>query len=91
MIYKNKKTGTLYRYLATAANESNNEMVVVYCPCDDEHSVYVRDEAEFYEKFELYTGTKEYRADLLFIAGILDKNGDYNKDNFPEAYENSKK
>jgi hypothetical protein len=53
MTYKNLKTGNLYRYLAMAVNESNNEMVVVYCPCDNEHSIYVMNEDEFYEKFEL--------------------------------------
>jgi hypothetical protein len=56
MTYKNKKTGNLYRYLAMAVNATNTndgELMVVYCPCDNEHSIYVRNEAEFYEKFEL--------------------------------------
>jgi len=54
MTYKNLKTGNLYRYLAMAVNESNDSaLMVVYCPCDNEHTIYVRNESEFYEKFEL--------------------------------------
>ena len=56
MIYKNKKTGNLYRHLASgidATNERDGLLVVVYCPCDNEHSIYVRADTEFHQKFEL--------------------------------------
>lgn len=56
MTYKNNKTGNLYRYLAMADNESNLgrcERMMVYCPDDNEHSIFVMNEVEFCEKFEL--------------------------------------
>jgi hypothetical protein len=54
MTYKNIKTGNLYRYLAMASNASNDgKLMVVYCPCNNEHSIYVRNEDEFYEMYEL--------------------------------------
>ena len=55
MKYRNKKTGGIYRKLAMAIDCTNNRntMVVVYCPDDNEHSIYVREEAEFEQKFEV--------------------------------------
>lgn len=56
MRYRNKKTGKIYRFLAAgidATNERDGTPVVVYCPDDNWHVVYVRDEEEFYEKFEI--------------------------------------
>jgi hypothetical protein len=55
MIYRHKKTGNLYRWLAAgvdATNERDGLMVAIYCEPDDGHSVYVREMSEFNEKFE---------------------------------------
>lgn len=55
MLFKNKKNGKTYRYLAVGidcTNSRDGTMVVIYCPDDDDHSVYVREYGEFYEKFE---------------------------------------
>lgn len=54
--YRNKKTGHLYRHLAVATDATNARdgvLVVVYCPDDNEHSIYVREQAEFEAKFEM--------------------------------------
>ena len=54
--YRNKKTGCIYLKLANATdctNERDGLGVIVYCPCDNEHNIFVRDSAEFFEKFEL--------------------------------------
>lgn len=54
--YKNKKSGKTYILLAHAidsTNERNGLPVIIYCPDDNEHSIYVREEKEFFEKFEL--------------------------------------
>ena len=54
--YKNKKTGKTYMLLAHAidsTNERNGLSVIIYCPDDDGNSIYVREESEFMEKFEL--------------------------------------
>lgn len=57
MLYRNKKTGKLYRYLATAADCTNERrdgtLVSVYCPDDNGHKVYVREYSEFQRRFEL--------------------------------------
>lgn len=58
MIYIHKKTGKQYRWLAAAVDCTNgrgSHMVVVYCPDDCENTIYVRDEKEFFEKFEAPT------------------------------------
>jgi hypothetical protein len=54
-LYRNKKTGGQYQWLAAGidcTNSRDGATVVVYCPVDDEHTIYVREQAEFYEKFE---------------------------------------
>ena len=62
MIYKNKKTGNLYRLLAVATdctNSRDSSNVIVYCPDDNEHSIFVRDIDEFNDKFDPVTEFKE--------------------------------
>lgn len=54
--YKNKKTGGIYIRLANgidATNARDGLPVVIYCPDDNEHNIFVRDSAEFFEKFEI--------------------------------------
>lgn len=56
MLYLHKKTGKRYRFLASAVDCTNaraGNSVVVYCPDDDEHTIYVRDSSEFAEKFAM--------------------------------------
>lgn len=56
MLYRNKKTGKIYRHLAVGVdttNERDGLFVVIYCPDDNEHSIYVRERDEFYRKFEV--------------------------------------
>jgi hypothetical protein len=56
MKYRNLKTGNIYRHLAVAVdatNERDGLLVVVYCPDDNEHTIYVREQEEFYTKFEI--------------------------------------
>ena len=53
-IFKNKKNGNNYKILHEArdcTNSRDGARVLVYCPVDDNSQVFVRDEAEFYEKF----------------------------------------
>ncbi|MBF0192504.1 MAG: hypothetical protein HQL99_15405 [Magnetococcales bacterium] len=55
-IYRHKKTGKLYVLLAHAVdctNERDGTGVLIYHPCDDGHSIYVREHEEFKDKFEL--------------------------------------
>lgn len=52
--YRHNKTGNRYRLLACgidSTNERDGLPVVVYCPDDDEHSIYVRELREFEAKF----------------------------------------
>jgi hypothetical protein len=42
----------VYRYLAVAVDETNDRLMVVYCPDDDKNAIYVRQEDEFYRDFE---------------------------------------
>lgn len=58
MNYRNKKTGLIYRHLA--AGYENVDILgvspiayVIYCPDNDEHTIYVEEEEAFYEKFEI--------------------------------------
>lgn len=56
MKYRNKKTGQIYRHLAMATDCTNSRdglPVVIYCPDDNEHNIFVRDSAQFFEKFEI--------------------------------------
>lgn len=53
-IYKNNKNGNHYKILHEArdcTNSRDGARVLVYCPVDDAAKVFVRDEAEFFEKF----------------------------------------
>jgi hypothetical protein len=55
MEYRHKKTGSLYVMLSQAidcTNARDGTPVVVYAPKGDMVRVYVRDEAEFVEKFD---------------------------------------
>ena len=48
-MYKNKKTGKIYKLLAYAIDATNKRdglPVIVYCPDDNGHSIYVREEKE---------------------------------------------
>ena len=54
-LYRNKKNGKLYVLLAKAVdctNERDGLPVVVYCPQDDPAFVSVREEREFWAKFD---------------------------------------
>lgn len=56
MIYRHHKTGNLYRHLAFAVDCTNTRdgtPMVIYCPLDNGHSIYVRDKAEHEQKFEI--------------------------------------
>lgn len=53
-VFKNKKNGNHYKILHTArdcTNSRDGATVLVYCPVDDSSQVFVRDEAEFQQKF----------------------------------------
>ena len=71
MKFKNKKTGGIYRLLAHAIDSTNQRdglTVIVYCPDDNEHSIFVREEKEFFSKFEpmeSYCGSVDH-----FIQGV---------------------
>ncbi len=58
-LYRNKKKQTLYRVLHRAVdctNARDGTPVIVYTPVEGEPLVFVRDEAEFLEKFEEWRG-----------------------------------
>jgi hypothetical protein len=53
-VFKNKKNGNHYQILCEArdcTNSRDGAKVLVYCAVNDSAQVFVRDEAEFYEKF----------------------------------------
>lgn len=57
--YRNNKTNRRYRLLAAAVDCTNSRdglPVVVYCPDDNEHTIYVRELAEFENKFTEIAG-----------------------------------
>jgi len=59
MLYRNKKTGDIYRFLAFGIDTTNARdgmPVMIYCPDDNEHTIYVREAEEFEEKFDLCEG-----------------------------------
>lgn len=68
MIYRNKRTGKRYRWLAAGVdctNARDGTPVVVYCPDDDEHTIWVREQEEFMQKFQaepLETPNSELRT-----------------------------
>jgi ribulose bisphosphate carboxylase small subunit len=52
---RNRRTGELYLRLATGidtTNERNGLTVVIYCPDDNENTIYVREAEEFNRNFE---------------------------------------
>jgi hypothetical protein len=54
MLYRHIKTGKRYHWIAAAVDCTNSRdgtAVVIYCPDDDGHAIYVRDRAEFEAKF----------------------------------------
>jgi len=56
MLYRNLKTGYIYRHLACGidcTNVRDGLPVIIYCPDDNEHTIFVREAREFYSKFEL--------------------------------------
>ncbi len=55
MIRLKDDNGNFYRFLAAGIykKELDFETVVVYCPDDNEHSIFVMGEKEFYNKFEM--------------------------------------
>ena len=56
MLYENLKTGKLYIHLAAGIDCTNSRdgiPVVIYCPDDNEHIIFVREENEFYQKFKI--------------------------------------
>jgi hypothetical protein len=56
MIFKNKKSGKLYRWLASGIDCTNirdGTRVVIYRVESDPVGVFVREESEFFEKFEM--------------------------------------
>lgn len=60
MIFKHDKTGNLYRLLAhgiDCTNSRDGTGVVLYCPDDNEHTIYVREIEEFHSKFSIVMPT----------------------------------
>ena len=56
MLYRHKKTGNLYRHLAVAVEKSQGRdgmPYVVYCPDDDEHTIYIREQSEMEIHFDI--------------------------------------
>ena len=54
MLYRQIKTGKLYRWLAYGTDETKGRSwlpVAVYCPHDDEHAICVMDRDQFYMEF----------------------------------------
>jgi len=54
-LYRHIKTGKIYRWLAAGVDCTNSRdgtAVAIYCPADDEHTIYVRARGEFDVKFE---------------------------------------
>ena len=54
MLYRHMKTGKAYRLLAHGCDTSDgrgDRAVAIYCPADDEHTIYVRVLDEFEERF----------------------------------------
>ncbi|WP_295442577.1 hypothetical protein [uncultured Thiodictyon sp.] len=55
MLVRHNKTGEIYHWLAAAidcTNSRDGTAVVVFCPDDDKHTIYVMEQNEFNEKFE---------------------------------------
>ena len=57
--YRHNKTGAIYRHLAVATDVSDwkrdgatDHIVVVYCPDDNDNTIFVRGQQEMETKFE---------------------------------------
>lgn len=51
---KHNETGNIYMVLAhatTTTKAATGESVIVYCPDDEENTIYVKEQKEFYETF----------------------------------------
>lgn len=86
MLFKNKKTGNIYRHLGPAidcTNSRDGTGVVVYCPADTGHPICVRESSEFYQKFEKISSQT---GQELPHSGILDAIAEgWPTGTFPEA------
>ncbi|MDT3668996.1 MAG: hypothetical protein ROZ37_01535 [Aromatoleum sp.] len=54
MLYRHLKTGKVYRLLAfgtDCTNARSGTTVAIYCPDDNEHTIYVRELDEFEARF----------------------------------------
>lgn len=54
MLYRHLKTGNTYRLLAHGCDTSDgrgDRPVAIYCPADNEHTIYVRALEEFEARF----------------------------------------
>lgn len=57
-MWKNKKTGELYRieaFITNTTNAQDGQRMVLYYKERNEYTMFAREENEFYEKF-IYTG-----------------------------------
>ena len=55
MLFRHKITRVVYRYLASAIDRTDSREftpVIVYCPDDNEHTIYVKEATEFDKEFE---------------------------------------
>ena len=60
MIKYKDKDGRLFKFLAAGIYEKglDFEAVVVYCPEDNENSIFIMGEKEFYKRFEIVMGER---------------------------------
>lgn len=91
MLFRHKKTGKMYRHLAhgtDCTNSRDGTGVVLYCPDDNEHTIYIRETAEFHEKFEMVMpptcgardyGERKQAMDYYALAHIASGIGDGNE------------
>jgi hypothetical protein len=58
MKYRNKKTNKIYRHLAIGEDLTpgrENTLVIIYCPDDEEHTVFVCEQERFDEDHEYFS------------------------------------
>ncbi len=63
--WRNKKTGELYRVYGKAldvTNRRDNLKMIIYSPKSNDNQTFVREESEFYEKFE----------EVPYKSGVMD-------------------
>ena len=75
--YINKKTKKVYTKLAVAIDTTNNRgdiLTIVYCPVDNENTIFVKELNEFEDKFEhLNTVTENTKSIISHVwDGITD-------------------